>query len=79
MRLIGLCVRHVIMPIRVRSRGRATCPVGKKRKNVDHVSIFRGAPAYPGGVTGRGLFYKPPGGPFYRFTFLGFALGGARN
>ena len=79
MRLIGLCVRHVIMPIRVRSRGRATCPVGKKRKNVDHVSIFRGAPAYPGGVTGRGLFYNPPGGSFPPFTFLGFARRGARN
>ena len=51
----------------------------KKRKNVDHVSIFRGAPAYPGGVTGRGLFYKPPGAPFPPFTFLGFARRGARN
>ena len=79
MRLIGLCVRHVIMPIRVRSRGRATCPVGKKRKNVDHISIFRGAPAYPGGATGRGLFYKPPGAPCCGFTLLGFARRGARN
>ena len=51
----------------------------KKRKNVDHISSFRGAPAYPGGATGRGLFYKPPGAPFPRFTFLGFARRGARN
>ena len=48
----------------------------KKRKNVDHISIFRGAPAYPGGATGRGLFYKPPGGTFSTDYISGFRPAG---
>ena len=77
MRLIGLCVRHVIMPISVRSRGGATCPVGKNVKMLITFRVFAARRLTRVAQPGGDFFINPRGHHFHGLHFW-VSPGGAR-